>query len=322
LNTPFYSNGKLLLTGEYLVLDGALSLAVPTKFGQSLIIEPIDEPTLFWKSVDYKGDVWFEKEFSLQNISVSTALSIDKNKKAQNDNNIAKRLIQILNVAKQLNPNFLTTNGFEVTTQLDFPEFWGLGSSSTLINNIANWAEINAYQLLEATFGGSGYDIACAKHDTAITYQTNQKPFDCAQGDNKTKRIINKIDFNPNFKEHLYFVHLNKKQNSREGIAHYKTNNKNNKLAIEQVSNITNLILKATTLNEFQKLIDTHEQIISNIINQKPIKERLFNDFNGSIKSLGAWGGDFVLVASKNNPTSYFKQKGFDTVITYCVMVL
>ena len=31
----FYSNGKLLITGEYVILDGALSLAVPSLLGQS-----------------------------------------------------------------------------------------------------------------------------------------------------------------------------------------------------------------------------------------------------------------------------------------------
>ena len=33
-----YSNGKLLISGEYVILDGALSLAVPTLFGQYLEI--------------------------------------------------------------------------------------------------------------------------------------------------------------------------------------------------------------------------------------------------------------------------------------------
>ncbi|MEQ3661167.1 MAG: GHMP kinase, partial [Flavobacterium sp.] len=39
MKQTYYSNGKLLLTGEYVVLDGAKALAVPTKFGQSLSIE-------------------------------------------------------------------------------------------------------------------------------------------------------------------------------------------------------------------------------------------------------------------------------------------
>lgn len=37
----FKSNGKLLLTGEYLVLDGAVALALPTKMGQIMTVEPL-----------------------------------------------------------------------------------------------------------------------------------------------------------------------------------------------------------------------------------------------------------------------------------------
>ena len=39
MKKEFYSNGKLLITGEYLVLDGAKAFALPTKFGQNLIVE-------------------------------------------------------------------------------------------------------------------------------------------------------------------------------------------------------------------------------------------------------------------------------------------
>ena len=62
----FYSNGKLLVTGEYLVLDGALSLAVPTQFGQTLKAEPIDEKKIIWESIDDKGNVWFKDEFNIR----------------------------------------------------------------------------------------------------------------------------------------------------------------------------------------------------------------------------------------------------------------
>ena len=40
------------------------------------------------------------------------------------------------------------------------------------------------------------------------------------------------------------------------------------------------------------------------------------------LKSLGAWGGDFILAASETDPTPYFKSKGFDTVIPYDDMIL
>ena len=35
------------------------------------------------------------------------------------------------------------------------------------------------------------------------------------------------------------------------------------------------------------------------------------------IKSLGAWGGDFILATSKDDPTSYFKKKGFNTIFKF-----
>ena len=304
MNT-FYSNGKLLLTGEYVVLDGALSLAIPTFYGQSLIVEPINEHKLLWQSLDYKGNVWFEEEFLFEQIAPSNPL-------LSNEDSISKRIVQILNEAKKNNPEFLVTEkGFKIMTKLDFSRDWGLGTSSTLINNIANWANVDAYKLLELTFGGSGYDIACAQHNSPVTYKLI----------NKT-RTVEPINFNPTFKDHLYFVYLNKKQNSRDGIATYRLNTSNLTKPISKISNITSKLMSCESLSEFDSLIETHEQIIGSIINQKPIKSLLFNDFNGSIKSLGAWGGDFALVSSQDDPKAYFEAKGFKTIIAYDDMVL
>ena len=304
----FYSNGKLLLTGEYLVLDGALSLAVPTKFGQSLTVETIGEPKLIWKSIDKNGNVWFEDEYNIRD-EISCP---DSYRNTPNDNDISFRLLQILKIAKQINSKFLNSGfGYKVTTKLDFLRFWGLGSSSTLISNIAQWADIDAFQLLEQTFGGSGYDIACAQHNVPITYQLENN-----------NRLINETDFNPNFKDHLYFVHLNKKQNSRQGIERYNSNKNNSSLAISEISDITSKIITCTSLINFESLTTSHEQIVSKNIKQKPIKELLFNDYKGAIKSLGAWGGDFILVTGNTNSLDYFIQKGYHTIIPYTDMVL
>ncbi|WP_335973691.1 GYDIA family GHMP kinase [Gaetbulibacter jejuensis] len=298
----FFSNGKLLLTAEYVVLDGALSLAIPTEFGQSMIVEPINEPKIIWKSFDETGAIWFEEVVLLNNLSSSNY-----------DNPFSKRLIEIFNAVKQLNPNFFeNSNGFEIATLLDFPRHWGLGTSSTLINNIANWANVDAYKLLALTFGGSGYDIACAQHISPLTYQL--QPNKC--------RTINTVEFNPSFKEQLYFVYLNKKQNSRDGIAQYKSNTTDICASISEINAITLACISCKTLTEFNKLITTHESIISKLIKQEPVKHSLFSDFNGSIKSLGAWGGDFVLATSETNPSSYFKDKGFDVILPYSEMVI
>ena len=52
------SKGKILLTSEYIVLKGALALAIPTKFKQSLIFEQNNSSLLDWKSYDSKNKIW------------------------------------------------------------------------------------------------------------------------------------------------------------------------------------------------------------------------------------------------------------------------
>ncbi|MDP2542619.1 GHMP kinase [Tenacibaculum discolor] len=305
-----YSNGKLLLTGEYVVLDGATSLAVPTKFGQDLIIEPIKEPQLIWGSFTHTGECWFEASFDLPKLRLTSAtFNSDKEGSAEF---IAETLRDILQEAKRLNQEFLNTeHGFIVKTNLTFPQNWGLGSSSTLINNIATWANVNPFTLLWNAFSGSGYDIACAKHNTPILYKLKEK-----------QPLVEEVNFKPSFSEELFFIHLNQKQNSREGIAHYKKHRVEAKTLIPEIDNLTQEFLKAKTSKDLDKIIIEHEQIISSITKQITVKERLFSDYFGEVKSLGAWGGDFVLATGNEDTISYFKQKGFDTVLSYKEMIL
>lgn len=297
-NLSFYSHGKLLLTGEYAVLDGALSLALPCQKGQWLKVFPSEKEGVFWKSKDLNGQIWFEKEIF---------------KTSATNDPIAHTLEKILTTALYLNPDFAKKlQNCTVETELEFERNWGLGTSSTLINNIAQWAEVNAFDLLFKGFGGSGYDIACAKSTTPILYQTqNQKP--------KTYPIC----FSPNFKKYLFFVHLNQKQDSKVGIAHYKSIKKGKKTFIEKITQITEDVVRSKSFTEFCSCIDLHEQITSDFIGLEPVKSKLFSDFQGSIKSLGAWGGDFVLVACEQpDVKTYFENKGFHTVIAYQEMVL
>lgn len=313
----YYSNGKLLLTAEYLVLDGAKALAFPTKFGQDLLVESMQEPELIWASFTNTGECWFEAVFDLPKLRLKSAsFNSDKEGSAEF---IAETLLEILQEAKSLNPDFLNDkNGFLVKTKLTFPRNWGLGSSSTLINSIASWAKIDAFQLLWNSFKGSGYDIACAQNNTPIFYQI-EKDFSTAL---EMIPKIEPVDFNPVFKENLFFVFLNKKQDSKEGIAKYKQQHKDLSKEIRRVSEISNQFLTTQTLFDFEKLIVEHEQIISKIIGLKTVKERLFADYFGEIKSLGAWGGDFVLATGNENTPNYFKNKGFATVLKYNEMVL
>jgi hypothetical protein len=76
------------------------------------------------------------------------------------------------------------------------------------------------------------------------------------------------------------------------------------------------------SITDFNKLIIEHEQIISSIIKLKPVKDKLFPDYFGEIKSLGAWGGDFVLATGNSSTPAYFKNKVFETILTYSEMIL
>lgn len=304
MKQTFYSNGKLLLTGEYVVLDGAKALALPTKFGQDLTVEAGQNRQISWKSFDSDGSVWFEDRIAFDQILA------DKN--PHEPDSIKVTLIAILREAARLNPDFLSDAGFTVETHLTFPKFWGLGTSSTLINNVAQWFGIDAFELLKNSFGGSGYDIACAQNETPVVYHL--------EGENP---VVLPVDFKPHFSGNLYFIYLNKKQSSKAAIASYYANKQHHlDRKILAINKITKNILQATEVGNFACELEKHETIISDIVEMQTVKEAFFADFKGVVKSLGGWGGDFVLAVSKDDPTAYFKDRGFATVIPYNDMVL
>jgi mevalonate kinase len=304
MKTTFYSNGKLLITGEYLVLDGARAFALPTKFGQNLIVETGSNQQIQWKSYNFDEHLWYEDTISFSEI----INNIDSKTET-----VKSTLINILHEAYLLNPDFINeSEGYKISTHLTFPKNWGLGTSSTLLNNIAQWTKIDAFTLLKNSFGGSGYDIACAQNNTPIIYRLEQNA-----------PIVETVAFNPEFTKNIFFVYLNKKQNSKAAISAYY-NNKNPDLEqnIADNNKITDAILNAKTINEFLHAVEKHEIHLSNILEIQTIKEIAFPDFNGVVKSLGAWGGDFVMVVSKEDPKDYFSSKGYETILSYDEMIL
>lgn len=306
----FYSNGKLLISGEYFVLAGAKSLAVPTSCGQDLQVTPINEPQLIWQSYTNTGECWLEAIFDLPKLRLVSATF--QASEDGGDDTLAENLRGILAEIKKLNPTFLNSGkGFLIKTHLTFPKNWGLGTSSTLINNLARWAAVNPYVLLENTFGGSGYDIACAKHNTPILYaKVGKVP------------LVETIEFNPSFKDQLYFVYLNKKQNSREGIERFKSIKRNLTSEINEISSLTDGFVNCSKLLDFEKLIVEHEKLVSRTLKLNRVQEALFSDYFGQTKSLGAWGGDFILATGNETSSAYFQKKGFKTVIPYQELIL
>lgn len=304
MKKTFYSNGKLLITGEYVILDGAVGLALPTKFGQNLIIEEGEGQLLQWKSYDHDGSIWFE-----DNIPFA---SIVRKERFGEPHNIKNTLIEILHEAYLMQPDFIkSANGYRVTTELTFPKFWGLGTSSTLLNNIAQWLQLDAYELLRRSFGGSGYDVACAQNDMAITYQLiDQRP------------VVKTVDFNPQFADRVYFVYLNRKQSSRKAIVSYMEKQGDLRRTIQKIDTLTQTAINAETASAFATALQKHEIEMSGVLEIQTVQEALFSDFDGVVKSLGAWGGDFVLAISKENPTAYFNDRGYGVVLPYREMIL
>lgn len=298
----FYSCGKFLITGEYFILDGAIGLALPTIYGQKLSIISISKyPNIIWKSFDIKSNIWFKAIFKLPSLDILY----------NNDKKTAYFLHKILISANNLKKNFFNKKiGFLIKTHLEFPKNWGLGSSSTLITNISKWLKVDPYKLLWNCFSGSGYDIACAIHKRPILYSIV----------NKQPKIIF-IDFNPPFKKYLYFLYLNKKQDTSIAIEYYR-NNIYCKKQINIISNLTKEIIYCKNLYDFENIILYHEKLISNFLKIPTIKEKYFPDYTGVIKSLGAWGGDFILVTFRKEMKNYFLNKGINIIIPFNDIIL
>ena len=290
----FRANGKLLISGEYTILDGSLSMALPTKRGQVLHYKEVDHDILHWRSLDIKGETWFEAQF--KGIELTILDSSDDRK--------AETLKEILLTAAGLSNTVNRLRG-EVTTVLEFPTNWGLGSSSTLLCCVAQCFSIDPMQLHFKVSNGSGYYVACGMTDSPITYQLNDGLAE-----------VNQIQWKPPFSASLFFVYLNTKQQSSTEVDKYQDRKASIDLAeiVEEVSVLSQTMITATSLDVFNKTIDKHEEIMSAVLGYPTVKELYFSDYKGAVKSLGAWGGDFILATGNAQDRVYFADKGFSVI--------
>jgi len=309
IDTPkyYFSNGKLLITGEYLVLKGAEALAMPVQYGQSLkITQKPDSDLINWET-QINSENWLT-------CSIDTNMQIIES----NNENAIFFLQKVLKAATQIRPDFNRAKGkaqgYEIIANIEFDMNWGLGSSSSLISNIAYWFDINPYDLHFLVSDGSAYDIACARANSAIIYSIN----------NKLPEVKN-VNFNPDFSQNIYFVYLGIKQDSAKSVSKFLYHKNHLHSEIKLITDLSNELLKVNKLQDFNYLIKEHESIISKIIKQPKVKSLYFSNFDGEIKSLGAWGGDFIMVSSEwdyNKIKSYFANKNLDTVFRFDNMKL
>lgn len=295
-----FSPGKLMLTSEYFAIDGALVLAVPTRLGQEFSFEEKnDEKSLIFWEAYHQNKLWLKAVIDYKNWQILETNIISS----------AEFILKTLkNVQNLSGTKFKDNFTYHLTTNLQFPADYGLGSSSTLMNNLAEWAQVDPFYLNTISLGGSGYDIAVAKEKSAVLYQS------------VPEIKYEKVDFNPSFKNELIFIHLNQKQDSREGINFYKSKKKSQKL-VDEFSNLTRNILVCNELENFSELMLIHEQKISNFLEIPTVKAKFFADCPVFVKSLGAWGGDFVMSSKFDGFKDYFWGKDFTTIFEWSDLI-
>lgn len=299
-NGEFYSRGKFLLSAEYLVLHGAKALAIPLKFGQKMLVKEIPGTGLLRWETYIREELWFAGVFQVDSLKILES----------SNEKIAFFLQALLKAGGELQPELLLAKkGYEIQNHLDFDINWGLGSSSSLVSNLAYWLNIDPYILFRKIFQGSGYDVFCARAKTPIVYQLKD-------GHPEVSEAI----FKPSFADKLYFVYSGRKQDSQESVRNFKTRKFKDDLNINEASALTEAMINAATLSEFQAIMNRHEELLSSILGIKKVKDQFFADFPGEIKSLGAWGGDFVMAGSSlssEEVKDYFRRKGLNTVFRW-----
>lgn len=291
-----FSPGKLMITSEYVAVDGALVLAVPTKLGQEFFFtEENDEKSLIYWNAYHQNQLWLETVIDYKTWTILET----------NNQKASEFILKVLKNVQELSEiKFKSNHSYHLKTNLQFPSDFGLGSSSTLMSNLGEWAEIDPFVLNEISLGGSGYDVAVAKEKSAILYSRFPE------------RVYEKVIFDPIFKDELIFIHLNQKQDTREGISHYKLKPTSTEL-INEYSELTKMILRSQTLEEFSQLMTIHEQKLSDFLGIQTVKEKYFQNCPSFVKSLGAWGGDFVLTSKFGDYEAYFKTQGFDKIFSW-----
>lgn len=302
-----YSPGKLLITSEYVVLQGAKALSLPCRTGQHMDVSSEDTKQIDrirWTAKDHQGVVWLDAEFIGSDLDVVRDVF-----------NNATELRELLLFAKRNKPSKFEGKDVGVETRLEFPREWGLGSSATFLANVGKWLDLDPTVLLWELHGGSGYDVITARESNAIVYVMQE-------GENGERKYeFERVSWNPDFRENIWFVHLGKKQDTNAEIAKFDRD-KTSACIHADFDAITEALLTVKEMREFEFLIRTHEKLLSAILGRVRIKEELFPDYPGEIKSLGAWGGDFILATGTEDDMNYFLEKGFSTILRFEEMIL
>lgn len=294
----FRSNGKFLITGEYLIMKGATGLAVPLKPGQTLEVDRSPQPFIDWVSAMY-NKTWFTARFQPGTFRVIEA----------SDKDTAKFLSGIFKKAGSLSTGKTDLAHSKIKLNLEFDLKWGMGSSSSLLSNIAYLFDVDAFQLHLKVSRGSGYDVVCARSAGPLFFTRKGSDFTAVEA-----------PFNPPFSRNIYFVYLGDKKRSDRAVDSFMQTRKRFTREVKWISELTRHIASAKDIRDFEYYMKEHELVTGAVIREPVIQQRLFPDLDGQVKSLGAWGGDFVMMTwegTRNALTSYLSDKGLKTFFSF-----
>jgi mevalonate kinase len=297
-----------------MVIQGAKALAVPTVLGQELKFSHNSRRKtrqVNWISKIHGDVTWYSNQFLIDN---------DFEPAEQANSERTEFIRSLLIAIDDLNPDFFKEQGvYNFKTFMDFDPGWGLGSSSSLISNLGMLTDLQPFELLfhSSLNQGSGYDVAVSYMGQPLLYNIEEEVYHWAE---PTELAWEK------FASKCRLVYLNRKQDSNLEVKRFKSKWKegHNHNTMKEISEISERLPAVTDYQEFCDLLAQHELIMSEVLKQKCIKEDLFPDFAGVIKSLGAWGGDFILACPEGNPEmaeQYFFDKGYHVVIDFGKMI-
>ncbi len=276
-------------------MEGAMGLAVPVKWGQSMKVTESQGAGIHWITKDQNGAKWFECKLNLIDFAIEKTTDETK----------AEFVQSLIKSAAQLNSDFLSKwKKYKVTCDLGFDPAWGLGTSSTLICNLATWAELSPFELFFDTQEGSGYDIAAAVSQEPLLYQKNEDELS-----------FETFDWSGNLTDGICVFYQGHKQNSLEEVRTWKTNKVWKQKDVKQVSSISEALADCNDVDEAISLLRDHVNMMERILNRTAYDGQ-FSDFEGVVKPLGAWGGDFGLALHTDveYTAKYLAKKGMKTV--------
>jgi mevalonate kinase len=293
----FYASGKLMLFGEYLVLRGSKCLSVPLAAGQSLIIRANTSEDILWEC--FEGDnKWLDILFSNTLEIISTS---DKDKAS-----VVQKLLKF--ILKERPP--LKMSGKSFRFDINFHRKYGFGTSATFISLLSQWSGIDPYLLLEKSFGGSGFDVATATSGTPLVYQMKE-------------RSIKPVIIPEAIQQQLLFIYSGKKQHSaKEVLSFVKMHTSENQ--ISQMNTIVDSVVGCEDIGTLESLMEESEILLSGILHAIPVKKMYFDDYPFAIKSLGAWGGDFIMATFRDEDAArqYFSEKDCKPIFNYKQLIL